>query len=247
MRQLRRVTEAMLSMSGRVTMRGMSRWADKGGSYRTIQRFFTTSLSWGTLQWVLIRHHLFEQDDVLLMGGDEVVVTKAGKKTYGLDRFFSSLYGKKVPGLCFLSLSLISVKRRASYPVIMEQIEQKHTDNPPEAPQKTSHRKRGRPKGGKNQNRRDVVLTPYLRFVQETINGLLKLIVDHVKVIYFVYDGAFGHHGALQMVRQLSLQLISKLRYDAALYFPYHGPYAGRGKRKNMAKSSIIGICLLRL
>jgi len=26
--------------------------------------------------------------------------------------------------------------------------------------------------------------------------------------------------------------LISKLRYDAALYFPYHGPYSGRGKRK---------------
>ena len=59
-RQLCRVAEAMLSMTGRVTMRGMARWADKGGSYRTMQRFFTTSLSWGTLQWVLIRHHLFE-------------------------------------------------------------------------------------------------------------------------------------------------------------------------------------------
>jgi putative transposase len=34
------VIEAMLSMSGRVTMRGLSRWSDKGGSYRTIQRFF---------------------------------------------------------------------------------------------------------------------------------------------------------------------------------------------------------------
>ena len=32
-RQLRRMTEAMLSMTGRVTMRGMARWAGKGGSY----------------------------------------------------------------------------------------------------------------------------------------------------------------------------------------------------------------------
>ena len=40
LRQLGRVIEAMLSMSGRVTMRGLSRWAGKGGSYRTIQRFF---------------------------------------------------------------------------------------------------------------------------------------------------------------------------------------------------------------
>jgi putative transposase len=235
-RQLHRVVEAMLAMTGRVTMRGMARWADKGGSYRTIQRFFTSSLSWGTLQWVLIRHHLCEQDDVLLMGGDEVVVTKAGKQTYGLDRFFSSLYGKRVPGLCFLSLSLISVKRRTSYPVIMEQIEPQHTDNPPAAPQKQSSGKRGRPKGRKNRNRRDVVLTPYLRFVQVTINGLLKLLVEHVKVRYFVYDGAFGHHDALQMVRQLGLHLISKLRYDSALYCPYHGPYVGRGQRKKYGK-----------
>src|SRR2546430_5225622 len=120
-----------------------------------------------------------------------------------------------------LSLSLISVKRRTSYPVIMEQIEPQHPANPPEAPQQPSAGKRGRPKGRKNQNRRDVVLTPYLRFVQETINSLLKLIVEHVKVRYFVYDGAFGHNDALQMVTQLDLHLISKLRYDAALYFPY--------------------------
>ena len=90
-------------MTGRVTMRGIARWADNGGSYRTLHRFFTTSLSWGTRPWVLIRHHLFEQEDVLVMGGDAVVVTTAGQTTYGLDRFFSSLYGKMVPGLCWLS------------------------------------------------------------------------------------------------------------------------------------------------
>jgi len=82
-RQLRRVTEAMLAMTGRVTMRGMARWAGQGGSYRTIQRFFTTSVNWGKVQWLLIRHHLLDQDDVILMGGDEVVVTKSGKTTHG--------------------------------------------------------------------------------------------------------------------------------------------------------------------
>jgi putative transposase len=120
LRQLCCVSEAMLSMSGRVTMRGISRWTNKGGSYRTIQRFFYTPISWLTLQWMLIRHHLLEADDTILVAGDHVVVTKSGKKTYGLDRFFSSLYGKAVPGLCFLTLSLISVKRRTSYPVLSE-------------------------------------------------------------------------------------------------------------------------------
>src|SRR2546430_5260462 len=87
-RQLGRVIEAMLSMSGRVTMRGLSRWGGKGGSYRTIQRFFNTSVNWCHLQWLLIRHHLLDADDVVLMSGDHVVVTKSGKTTYGLERFF---------------------------------------------------------------------------------------------------------------------------------------------------------------
>ena len=68
---------------------------------------------------------------MVLIAGDEVVVTKSGKKTYGLGRFFSSLYGKAVPSRCFLSLSLISVKQHRSYPLIMEQvIKEKHkTEN----------------------------------------------------------------------------------------------------------------------
>jgi len=35
-RQLSRVMFGMLAMTGRVTMLGISRWAGKGGSYRTI-------------------------------------------------------------------------------------------------------------------------------------------------------------------------------------------------------------------
>jgi putative transposase len=38
------------------------------------------------------------------------------------------------------------------------------------------------------------------------------------------------------MVRQTGLHLISKLRHDSALYFPYTGPYAGRGKRRKYGK-----------
>jgi hypothetical protein len=46
-------------------------------------------------------------------------------------------------------------------------------------------------------------------------------------------DGQFGNNNALQVVRQAgSLHLISKLRYDAALYFRYDGPYGGRGPRR---------------
>ena len=90
-RPLGRVIEAMLSMSGRVTMRGLSRWSGKGGSYRTSQRLFNASVNWGQLHWLLLRHHVLDTDDVVLRSGDHVVGTKSGKMTSGLDRFFSSL------------------------------------------------------------------------------------------------------------------------------------------------------------
>ena len=66
-----------------------------------MQRFFNTAVSWGKVQWLLIAHHLLDQEDVLLLGGDEAVMTKSGKKTHGLERFFSSLYGKAVAGTVF--------------------------------------------------------------------------------------------------------------------------------------------------
>ncbi len=201
LRQLTRIIEAMLSMTGRVTMLGVSRWAGRGGSYRTVQRFFHTRINWWELQWGLIRCHLLDDDDVILIGGDDVVTTKSGKKTYGLDRFFSSIYGKQVPGLCFLCLSLISVKRRTSYPVMMEQHDETLKEKATKEPKKTSSRTRGRPKGSKNQNRRAVELSPYLLFVQDTLKRLVLLIGDRIPAIYFVFDGAFGHNDALQMVR----------------------------------------------
>ena len=108
MRQWSRIIRAMLSMSGRVTMLGISRWTGKGGSYRTVYRFFHTVLPWATLFWVFFRQHLFCPTDVYLLAGDEVVVTKAGKQTHGLDRFFSSLYDKSLFGLSFFTLSLVS-------------------------------------------------------------------------------------------------------------------------------------------
>jgi putative transposase len=223
----------MLAMTGRVTMLGLSRWAGPGGSYRTIQRFYNSTIAWASVNWIFIRHHLLDPTDTLLIGGDETVVTKSGKMTYGLDRFFSSLSGKPVPGLSFFSLSLISVKARTSYPVMMEQ-GIKAVEAPKAAKQndKKPTGKKGRPPGSRNKNRREVELKPYLVQVQSMLKKLLALIGLDLKVSYCVLDGAFGNNYALQMVRQCSLHLISKLRHNAALYFPYDGAQKKRGAPK---------------
>lgn len=78
-------------MTGRVTMLGVSRWTESGGSDRTVQRFFNTTIAWSKVHWLIIRHPLLDPDEEVVIAGDEVVVTQSGKKTHGLDRFFSSL------------------------------------------------------------------------------------------------------------------------------------------------------------
>jgi putative transposase len=88
-RQLVLIIEATLSMTGRVTMLSIARWTEEGGSYRTVQRFFKQSHDWAKLRWLLIQADLkANTGKVFLLAGDEVVVTKAGKQTYGLGKFF---------------------------------------------------------------------------------------------------------------------------------------------------------------
>jgi hypothetical protein len=230
----------MLVMTGRVTMLGLSRWAGTGGSYRTIQRFFATALPWATLFWVFFRHHLYRAAEVYLLVGDEVVATKAGKHTYGLDRFFASLYGKPVPGLAFFTLALVSVQARRAFPLRVEQVvrsdAEKATSKAKAASKKAkapcAQRRPGRPKGSKNTSKADGTFTPELLRITGWLEALLHLIAGVVSLTYLVLDGHFGNHNALQMARQHNLHLISKLRCDAALYFPYTGPYAGRGPHR---------------
>jgi hypothetical protein len=50
-RQMSQVIFGMLVASGRITMLGLSRWTEKGGSYRTVQRFYHSAVSWKIIQF----------------------------------------------------------------------------------------------------------------------------------------------------------------------------------------------------
>ncbi len=170
-RQMSRIILALLTMTGRITMLGISRWTDDGGSYRTIQRFFATALPWAQLFWCFFRQHLFQADDVYLLAGDEVVVTKAGKTTHGLARFFSSIYQRAVPGLAFFSLALISTNHRRAFPVRIEQVVRRDAEKAATTAKTTAKKtkeatpkcKPGRPKGSKNTPKAVATLSPELQ------------------------------------------------------------------------------------
>ena len=240
LRHLSLVALALLTMTGRVTMLGIARWSGPGGSYRTVQRFFATAIPWAQVFWLFFRHHLFQPDDVYILAGDEVVVPKAGKHTHGLDRFFSGVQQRVVPGLAFFSLAVVSTRTRRAFPLRLEQVvrtPEEHAlrkaktaakKNPPP----TVKRPPGRPKGSRTQPKTAAPLSPELQRIQTMVHAQLQLIGGMLPLVYLALDGHFGHNAALQMVRGCGLHLLSKLRSDAALYFPYEGPYAGRGPRR---------------
>ncbi len=186
--------------------------------------------------WVFFRRHLFCPNDVYLLAGDEVVISKVGKKTYGLDKFFSSLISKPISSISLFTLSLVSVQQRHSFPIKIEQVIKRDVEKSivslsPEIKPK-GKRGRGRPKGSNNKNKQEVILTSELLSIQQMINELFKLIANFIPLTYSVVDSHFGNNNALQMARQVKLHIISKLPHDWPLYIPYQHPDSNHRSRR---------------
>ncbi len=181
--------------------------------------------------WQFFSQHLLRKQEVYILAGDESVISKAGKKTYGLDHFLSGLQQKVIPSLSFFVVSLVSLSQRRSYPVCVEQTVRSEEEKAACKAKKEAKRvnsakpmrKRGRPKGSKNKEKSEVILSPELLRIQKMIKTLLVRVRPLLHPVYLAMDGHFGNYPAFQMVRQCRLHLISKLRWDAALCFPWDG------------------------
>jgi len=181
-RQMSQVVFGMLVASGRITMRGLSRWTEKGGSYRTIQCFYHRVIYWKVIQWLFLRECFLKLEDEYIIAGDEVVVSKPGKKTYGLDRFFSGIQQQVIAGLSFFVFSLVNVCEERSYPMqttqMVKSAEEKAASKVKAEAKKVKQtgeaKKRGRPKGSKNKDKQEeVVLNPELLRIQKALQSLL--------------------------------------------------------------------------
>jgi len=244
LRQMSHVIFGMLVIGGRITMLGLSRWAEKGGSYRTIQRFYHSLLPWKAIHWLLFRMRLLQSEDEHIIAGDEVVVSKAGQETHGLDRFFSGIQQRVIPGLSFFTFSLVNVREEHSYPLqitqIVKSVAEKAVSKAKAEAKKTEKatekRKPGRPKGSKNKVKQEIVLNPELLRIQSALKSLLETIGTILSLKYVVLDGHFGNYPSAFMLRETKLHLISKMRSDAALYPAFDGEYAGTGRPPKYGK-----------
>ncbi len=137
--------------------------------------------------------------------------------------------------------SLIDVTQAKSYPLLVKQTvrspaekaaiksrKKRKSKSPRNKPKKLS----GRPKGVLNKDKTRLELSAELLRINEILKVLLKLIRVFVSVKHLALDGHYGHNQAVLMARENDLDLISKLRKDAALFEKYEGERSRRGRRK---------------
>ncbi len=240
-RQMGRVITAMMSITGRVTMLGLSRWTEKGGSYRTIQRFYGRVIPWMEIQWLFFQSQFLKSGQEYILAGDETVVSKAGKQTHGLDRFFSGIYQRVIPSIAFFTLSLVDIEEGRSYPIQMSQViktEEEKAANKRKAEVRkerensTEKRKRGRPKGSKNKQSQTKERSPELIRIQSSLRSVLTMISKTVILKYIALDGHFGNYPSVKMVKELGLEIVSKMRSDASLFLKFTGKQNKRGRKR---------------
>ncbi len=234
LQQMSHVIYGMLISNGRITMLELSRWTEKGGSYRTIQRLYHKPLLWLQIQWIFFTSQLQKSGHEYILAGDEVVFGKAGSETYGIGRFFSSLQNRVIRALSFFVFSVIDVTERRSYPIqAVQMVKEKEAQKKKETVKKSVEEKKrplGRPKGSKNKKNEKPSLSPELLRIQPVLQAFLGILKGVLAVRYLVMDGHFGNYPSARMVLQTGLQFVSKLRQDAALYEPFTGKYCGMGR-----------------
>ena len=233
-------------------MLNISRWSsEKGSSYSSVRRFYESSIDWMAISLELFKHYYHCSERVYLLCGDETVEGKAGKKTPGKGWFYNSIYGVPIPGVCFFNLSVLDVSRGTSWVVGHEQLEKDpkghkkkskkkkksaSAKNTEQEQQPSVPKKRGRKKGSKNK--------PYqVGYLFTVLSALLGRFKTHLAsvgctmpICYFVGDGHYGNRSGCKVCLDNDLNLISTLRYNAALYYNYTGPQKRFGRRRKHGK-----------
>jgi len=228
--------------SGGVTMKNISRWTGAGASYRTIQRFMESKIDWLELNIILIKlvyvPVLVSDFNRYILAFDEVVEDKAGKKTHGVNWFYSSIVGKVIRSVSNHVVSLVDTERGHSFPLKHEQtikpVKKKKSITKQKLKKEkdtAKKRKAGRPKGSKNKQNiktESLLYSSFEKLLKEIISILAA--IGGLTIRYVVADGAYENKTCCLIVRENGLELVSKLNRNTGLYLPYGGKYSGKGR-----------------
>ena len=240
------------SHTGKFSLTNLHRWVfGSGTGLRSIERFFASTHDWGLCSAELIGGFLGRLSGSFsgLLGQwalatDETVGKKAGHATHGIGFHYSSKDSKVIKSVAVLNLSLLHVSTKLSLPICQEQLvfstveraekPKKELVKAPSHAPATPPKKVGRPKGSKNRPKEVIALAYTFQVLERVLDSFFKLFAQYlskvIQIKYLVGDGGFGNNTVAKIAKAQKLHLISKLQYNAALYFPFAGQYSGHGR-----------------
>ena len=180
----------LLAMHGRVTFTNMARYSHL--CERTFRRHFTRCVDWMAFNLTLM-HLLLHPQEACIGVLDTTFLDKAGTKTYGLDRFFSSTYRRARRGLEVLLIGSVGTTTRRCIGLAATQtpagLAATETDGP--------------------HSRTD--------FYVDQLTEVLKRLDGRVR--YWVGDGFYAKAKFFNVLEAHNRHLITRLRSDANLRF----------------------------
>jgi hypothetical protein len=189
----------LMTFVGKANFRNLSRYGNM--HEKTIARWFRISFDYLTFNTFLLRSEL-SQSSEKIAALDASFMSKSGKKTDGLGKFWNGKNSKSEKGLEISLLAVVDMESNTAYP-----LEAKQTidvDN-------------------ENHSRIDT----YTKQVQDCAPNLKDLAIKHLAV-----DAYYAKSKFVNGVLQTGLDLVGKLRCDADLRWNAESKHIGIGRPK---------------
>jgi len=230
---------AILTARGKINFRNLSRYSDL--SERTYSRQFAKPFEFVAFNREVINEGTGRENERIVVC-DASFVSKSGKKTYGLDRFWNGCHSRTEKGLEVSSVAIVDVEKNTGFTLSVRQTEpteaaQPTCPKPEQAPAKTgtkrkASKKAGTKKKGKAKSKKKHVEqeadeeTRTDQYLQH-LTDVRPFLSEDEK--YVVVDGYFSKKKYVDGVCQLGLHQVGKLRGDANMRYLYTGPKRAHG------------------
>jgi hypothetical protein len=197
------IFDLIFSIQGRLTFENLARYSQK--SERTFRRNYKKFFDWLDFHWHIFMVYAHAGDDIVIAAIDCSYIPKAGKTTYGLDKFFSGAAGRAKKGLEISLLCLINTRDQKAWSLDVSQT----------------------PGGLSAKQVDDQKRTRVDHYMDQLRHAQSKL----KSIKYIVADGFYAKDKVFETVKDLDKHLITKLRPDANLRYLYKGKPTGKQGR----------------
>lgn len=188
-----------LAMNCRLTFLNMQRWG--GRCEKSYRSMFSKAFDWFSFNLEVVKS-CFKGKVIAIF--DPFYLSKSGKKTYVVARFYSGTAGRVQRGLEAGCLCFVGVNDHTALHALVEQ-----------SPTPESLHLRG-----------ETLVSHYLSIILEHLKEILAL------TNYLVIDGYFLKQDFMLPLVEQGLHLITKARSDANLRYLYKGKQKQRGRKK---------------